>query len=53
MIYELIISKDINGDEIGRQIKRTDEIGNVSWIPADEDNMDYQSYLQSLELTDE
>jgi hypothetical protein len=27
-------------------IKRTDEIGNVSWIPTDEANTDYQAYLE-------
>ena len=30
-------------------IKRTDENGEVWWIPADPANSDYQAYLASLE----
>jgi hypothetical protein len=26
-------------------IKRTDEVGNVTWIPTDSANADYQEYL--------
>ena len=26
-------------------IERTDELGNVAWIPADPANSDYQAYL--------
>lgn len=31
-------------------IKRTDELGNVSWIPADPANSDYQTYLNKDKL---
>ena len=32
--------------ELGKEfIKRTDDAGKVSWIPANEANSDYQAYL--------
>ena len=31
-------------------IERTDEDGNVWWIPEDLANSDYQAYLKSLEV---
>jgi hypothetical protein len=47
-IYEVISS------EFGRGIiKRTDEDGNEAWIPTDPANSDYQTYLESLEQTNE
>ena len=30
-------------------IVRTNEDGSESWIPTNEDNSDYQAYLESLE----
>ena len=40
MTYEIITEED------GTQtIKRTNEDGSVSFIPADESNADYQAYL--------
>jgi ATP/maltotriose-dependent transcriptional regulator MalT len=30
-------------------LKRTDADGNVTWIPLDERNSDYQAYLASLD----
>lgn len=41
-IYEEIITE--SGSEI---IKRTDENGEVSWVPKDPANSDYQRYLNS------
>ena len=41
--YELI------EQETGVIVKRTNEDGSESWIPADESNVDYQEYLRSLE----
>jgi hypothetical protein len=43
------IYEEINNDFDGKSIKRTDEIGNVSWIPCNESNSDYAAYLESLE----
>ena len=40
MTYEIITEED--GTET---IKRTNEDGSVSFIPADESNSDYQRYL--------
>lgn len=38
--YEIVVS------EFGNAIiKRTDTEGNISWIPMDERNSDYQQYL--------
>jgi len=36
----------------GRTVKRTDENGNICWIPVDEDNADYRDYLASLQEQD-
>jgi len=36
-------------DDNGNIIKRTDENGQVWWIPTDPANSDYQAYLASLE----
>ena len=37
-------------DDFGNKlIKRTDENGQVSWLPSDPANSDYQAYLESLE----
>jgi hypothetical protein len=33
-------------------IKRTDENGEIAWIPCDEANSDYQRYLRWLENPD-
>jgi len=33
----------------GKSLKRIDGNGNVSWIPFDEANSDYQRYLRWLE----
>lgn len=33
-------------------IKRTDEAGQVAWIPMDPANSDYQAYLAQLEEGD-
>lgn len=42
--YEIIV------DELGREtIKRTNEDGSVSFIPADQSNADYQAYLNPVE----
>jgi hypothetical protein len=41
--YEIITN---NNSSI---IKRTDIDGNISWVPLDSDNPDYQAYLKSLE----
>lgn len=43
--YEVIEHDLINY----KSIKRTDENGEVSFIPFDETNSDYQAYLASLE----
>jgi hypothetical protein len=43
-IYELITS-----EFGGENIKRTDEDGNEAWIPVDQNNADYQRYLEQLE----
>ena len=43
------IYEEINNDFDGKLIKATDEIGNVSWIPCNESNSDYQGYLRWLE----
>jgi hypothetical protein len=44
MTYEIITEED------GTQtIKRTNEDGSVSFIPADESNSDYQAYLNPVE----
>jgi len=37
--YEIVIAKNIDS------LKRTDENGNVAWIPFDLANRDYQAYL--------
>ena len=29
-------------------IERTDELGNVAWVPTDPNNSDYQAYLATL-----
>ena len=44
MQYE-IIKTDLGGDII----KRTNDDGQVWWIPTDPANSDYQAYLASLE----
>ena len=33
--------------DFGTSIKRTDEDGVVSWIPVDEANSDYRTYVDS------
>jgi len=35
--------------EEGFMIKRTDENGEVAYVPVNSDNRDYQEYLASLE----
>jgi len=45
MIYETYIS-EMSSIEF---IKRTNEDGSVSFIPKDEANSDYQTYLASLQ----
>jgi hypothetical protein len=35
--------------EEGFMIKRTDEDGEVAYVPVNPDNRDYQEYLKSLE----
>tara|TARA_R110000796_G_scaffold114619_1_gene226307 strand:- start:2237 stop:2389 length:153 start_codon:yes stop_codon:yes gene_type:complete len=50
-MYELITSTQVNSeDDIYdfQVIKYTDDSGQVSWIPIDENNSDYQTYLLSL-----
>jgi len=42
------IYEEINNDFDEKLIKRTDEIGNVSWIPCNDSNSDYAAYLESL-----
>jgi hypothetical protein len=43
-IYEIVVA------DFGQNvIKRTDENGQVWWIPTDPANSDYQAYLASLE----
>ena len=52
-MYELITSTQVNSeDDIYdfQVIKYTDDSGQVSWIPIDENNSDYQTYLLSLQL---
>ena len=44
MKYEIQIAQDLNGAEI-KTIIGTDEAGNVSHIPTDQANSDYQRYL--------
>jgi hypothetical protein len=40
--------------ELGsKMIKRTDEAGNVAWIPLDPANSDYQEYLNPSEAKTE
>ena len=43
MIYELIKTNDYS------VVKRTDRNNNVSWIPLDLENSDYQQYLAFTE----
>lgn len=44
MTYETY-TDPLNGLEC---IKRTDDSGQVTWIPKDPNNTDYQAYLDSL-----
>ncbi len=37
--YEIVTAKNINS------LKRTGENGEITWIPMDEANSDYQAYL--------
>ena len=39
-------------DPTGGNVKKTDENGNVSFIPRDPDNTDYQEYLATLNEAD-
>lgn len=48
MTYEKVTTPNIDGSEFVT-IKQTDDDGNVSFIPVDEANADYQAYLASLE----
>ena len=41
--YEEIVT-----DEGRTVIKKTDDVGNVVWIPANPDNSDYQAYKATL-----
>jgi hypothetical protein len=40
-------------DPTGGNVKKTDENGNVSFIPRDPGNTDYQEYLLSLDESKE
>lgn len=41
--YEIITAKNAS------TLKRTDSVGEVTWIPINEANSDYQAYLAWLE----
>jgi hypothetical protein len=40
---------EVIGQKSGSVIKRTDSEGNIAFIPTDEGNADYQTYLKSLD----
>ena len=42
MTYEYELITDERG---ASTVKRTDDLGNVAWIPTDPANSDYQRYL--------
>jgi ATP/maltotriose-dependent transcriptional regulator MalT len=42
---EAIFTYEVIEEEHSSIVKRTDENGNVAWIPMDESNSDYQRYL--------
>lgn len=44
--YEIITAKNTES------LKRTDENGEIVWIPINEANADYQAYLRWLENPD-
>jgi hypothetical protein len=49
MIYEILtVGKNQTQDGV-EIIKRTDEDGQVLWIPIDTSNSDYQAYLAQLD----
>ncbi len=39
------IYEEITNENNEKMLKRTDENGSVSWVPADPSNSDYQRYL--------
>ena len=49
MVYEVIEDIDVLTNKTIKTIKRTDENGQVWFIPTDPANSDYQAYLASLE----
>ena len=40
-----LIYEEITNENNEKMLKRTDENGSVSWVPADPSNSDYQRYL--------
>lgn len=49
MKYAYLIPIDLQTDKLSLSvIQRTDEIGNVWFIPTDPSNSDYQAYLEHL-----
>jgi len=47
--YEMEYTYNIITAKGSISLKRTDENGEICWIPTDESNSDYQTYLKWLE----